>query len=173
MEKWAYLEKLKLDKLDYLILNELLKDAEASFVDVAKRVDSTPYTVRRRYERMKKDGVIFACVASIDLSKLGYQGKAVLLITLVPNSNKQETIQYLTKIRNVMVVTETMGPFDIMAIAPVTDLKSIRALVAEARKAPHVQRVKLTCNSDVSFPIGINFSMVLSKKSEALAKSAK
>ena len=129
-----------------------------------KRVDSTPYTVRRRYEKMKKDGVIFGCVASIDLSKLGYQGKAVLLITLVPNSNKQETIKYLAKTRNVMVVTETMGPFDIMAIAPVTDLKSIRALVAEARKAPHVQRVKLTCNSDVSFPIGINFSEVLSQE---------
>ncbi len=55
MEKWANLDKIKLDALDYLILNELLKDAEASFVDVAKRVDSTPYTVRRRYERMKKD----------------------------------------------------------------------------------------------------------------------
>ena len=36
MEKWANIDKIKLDKLDYLILNELLKDAEASFVDVAK-----------------------------------------------------------------------------------------------------------------------------------------
>ncbi|HSV50414.1 MAG TPA: Lrp/AsnC family transcriptional regulator [Candidatus Acidoferrales bacterium] len=162
-----------MDKLDYLILSELLKDAEASFVDVAKKVNSTPYTVRRRYEKMKADGTIFGCIASIDLSKLGYQGKATLLITLVPNSNRKETIEYVRNIRNVMVVTETMGPFDIMAIAPVTDLKSIRALVAEARKAPRVQRVKLACNSDVSFPIGVNFSEVLSKKSESLANATK
>ena len=162
-----------MDKLDYLILSELLKDAEASFVDVAKKVNSTPYTVRRRYEKMKADGTIFGCIASIDLSKLGYQGKATLLITLAPNSNRKETIEYVRNIRNVMVVTETMGPFDIMAIAPVTDLKSIRALVAEARKAPNVQRVKLACNSDVSFPIGVNFAEVLSKKSEALANATK
>ena len=86
-----------MDKLDYLILSELLKDAEASFVDVAKKVNSTPYTVRRRYEKMKADGTIFGCIASIDLSKLGYQGKATLLITLAPNSNRKETIEYRQK----------------------------------------------------------------------------
>ena len=162
-----------MDRLDYLILSELLKDAEASFVDIAKKVDSTPYTVRRRYEKMKKEGTIFGCIASIDLSKLGYQGKAVLLITLVPNSNRLETIMCLKNVRNVMVVTETMGPFDIMAIAPITDFKSIKDLVTEAKKAPNVQRIKLTCNSDVSFPIGSNFSAVLSKKSESLANMPK
>ena len=162
-----------MDKLDYLILSELLKDAEASFVDVAKKVGTTPSTVRRRYEKMKKVGTIFGCIASINLSKLGYQGKAVLLITLVPNSNRMETIKYLINIRNVMVVTETMGPFDIMAIAPVVDLRSIMDLVAEVRKAPNVQRVKPVCNSDVSFPIGSNFSAVLSQKSESLANMPK
>jgi len=60
-----------------------------------------------------------------------------------------------------------------MAIAPITDFKSIKDLVTEAKKAPNVQRIKLTCNSDVSFPIGSNFSAVLSKKSESLANMPK
>ena len=60
-----------------------------------------------------------------------------------------------------------------MAIAPIVDLRSIMDLVAEARKAPNVQRVKPVCNSDVSFPIGSNFSAVLSQKSESLANMPK
>ena len=158
-----------MDKLDYLILNELLKDGTLSFVDIAKKVDSTPYTVGRRYEKMIKEGLIFGSMVSIDLEKLGYQGKAFLLITLSPNSNKTETIGYLKNIKNVIVVTETMGPYDILAIAPITDLKSIQTLVTEARKAPHMQRVELACINDTSFPIGLNFGKVLSKKSRELA----
>ncbi len=51
--------EVKLDKLDYQVLNELLKDGTLSFVEIAKNIGSTPYTVRRRYEKMKKDGCIF------------------------------------------------------------------------------------------------------------------
>ena len=159
----------KMDKLDYLVLNELLKDGTLSFVEIAKSIGSTPYTVRRRYEKMKKDGLIFRCSASIDLSKLGYEGKVFLLVTVQPNSSRAETIEHLKKIHNVMTVTELMGQYDIMAIAPVTDLNSVKALVVEAREAPHVARVELACIDDTSFPIGANFGAVLGQKSLSLA----
>jgi Lrp/AsnC family transcriptional regulator for asnA, asnC and gidA len=159
-----------MDTLDYLILSELLKDAALSFVEIAKKVDSTPYTVRRRYERMKKDGIILKCMVSIDLSKLGYQGKAILLITISPNCSKANTISYLKNIKNVIAVTEIIGPYDILAIAPITDLKSLQTLVKEAKKAPFLQRVEITCIDNTQFPIGPNFGTVLSQKSKTLAQ---
>ncbi len=162
-----------MDKVDFLILNELLKDAELSFVEIASRVHSTPATIRRRYERMKKEGTVFLCPVSINLAKLGYQGKALLLIRLMPNCNKLETIDYLIKVKNVMVVTETLGPYDILAMAPITDLKSIQLLVGEARKAPNVERVELSCMDSLCFPIGANFGKVLGDKSLTLAKNEK
>jgi DNA-binding Lrp family transcriptional regulator len=158
-----------MDKIDYLILSELLKDASLSFVEIAEKVGTTPYTVRRRYEKMKKEGVIHRCIVSIDLSKLGYQGKAFLLITLTPNGNKSETISYLKTIKNIIVVTEIIGSYDILAIAPITDLKSIQTIVKEARKAPYLQRVELACIDDINFPVSPNFGTILSQKSQALA----
>ncbi len=158
-----------MDQLDYRILGELLKDASLSFVEIAQKVDTTPYTVRRRYEKMKKEGVIFRSIVSLNLSKLGYQGKAFLLITVSPNANKLETISYLKTIRNVMVVTETIGPYDILAIAPISDLKSIQTLITEARKAPNIQRVEFACINYVEFPVTQNFGPVLSQKSKTLA----
>ncbi len=158
-----------MDKLDYLILAELLKDASLSFVEIAKRVGTTPYTVRRRFEKMNKDSIVGLCSVSIDLSKLGYQGKAFLLLTLVPNGNKAETIAYLKGIRNIIVITEIIGPCDILAIAPITDLNSIQELVQETRKAPFLQRVEIACINDTYFPVNPNFGTVLSQKSESLA----
>ena len=124
-----------MDKLDYQILSELLLDATLSFVEIAKKIGTSPYTVRRRYEKMKKDGVIFKHVVTVDLSKLGYQGKAFLFITTSPDGSKLDTISFLKNITNIITVTEILGPFDILAIAPVIDLLDVQSLVQKVREA--------------------------------------
>ncbi|HSQ48441.1 MAG TPA: AsnC family transcriptional regulator [Candidatus Deferrimicrobiaceae bacterium] len=159
-----------MDSLDYRILGELLIDASLSFVEIAKKLGTTPYTVRRRFERLRKEGIIQKSSVTIDLSKLGYQGKAFLLVTVSPHGNKAETIAYLRTIRNVIVVAQIIGPHDIIAIAPVTDLNSIQELVKEARKAPFLQRVEIACINDTNFPISGNLGTVLRQQSIALAK---
>jgi Lrp/AsnC family transcriptional regulator, regulator for asnA, asnC and gidA len=162
-----------MDSLDYNIVSELLKDASLSFVEIAKRVKTTPYTVRRRYEKLCKEGVIQKSIISIDLAKLGYQGKAYLFITTTPNANKTETINFLKHVKNVIVTTETIGPYDMVAIAPVTDLKSIQALVSEVKKAPSLHRVEIACVDDSCFPVSPNFGTILSKKSQNFTVPAK
>ena len=158
-----------MEKLDLLILSELMKDAQASFAEIARKLGTSPYTVGMRYERMKKEGIIFKCVLSIDLSKLGYQGKAFLLITISPNQDKADTITALKRIKNIIVVTEIIGPFDLLAIAPVRDLASIRTLVNEVKRSPNVQRVEAAFISDVHFPVNPSFGRILSRKSHELA----
>lgn len=161
-----------MDKLDYLILSELYKDASLSFVDIADKVGTTPYTVRRRFEKLKKEGIISKTVVSIDLSKLGYQGKAFLMITVASNSDKSQTIKFLKALKNTLFAIESLGPCDVLYIAPVTDMKSVLNLVKEVKKAPNVERVEFTCMSEVDFPICANFGKVLSAKCQALANSS-
>ena len=158
-----------LDRLDFLILSELLKDATLSFADVAKKVGTSPYTVRRRIARLKEEGVIIRSIVSIDLAKLGYQGKAFLLINVSPSGDKSQTISYLKKMCNIIVVTEIVGPCDVLAIAPITDLNSVQTLVAEAKRAPFVLRVKIACVDDTYFPVSQNLGKMLSQKSYTLA----
>jgi Lrp/AsnC family leucine-responsive transcriptional regulator len=160
-----------MDKLDYLILSELCKDAQLSFVTIAKKHGITPYTVRKRYEKMKKEGIIQKSIVSIDLSKLGYQGKAFLMITVSAERDKSLTISSLKKISNVMLVVEIIGAFDILAIAPVIDLNSIRTLVNEIKKVPNVQQVEITCINDTFLPVKPSFGELLSRKSYELATS--
>jgi Lrp/AsnC family transcriptional regulator for asnA, asnC and gidA len=155
-----------MDKLDYLLLSELLNDATLSFVNIGKKLGASPYTIRRRYKKLKKNGMIHRCIVSIDLAKLGYQGKAFLFITVGPDTKRSETIAYLKTIKNIIVITELIGPYEILAIAPITDLKSIQTLVKEARKAPNIWQIKIACVNNTDFPIGPNFGTILSKKAD-------
>ena len=158
-----------MDKLDYLILEELMRDAQTPFSRIAKKAGCSPFTVGKRYEKMKNEGVIAKCVVSIDLSKLGYQGKVLLMITNSPNAGKSVTIAALEKIRNIIVVTEILGAFDILAIAPVMDLNSVRKLVNKVKKLDSVQRVEVTFINDTALPVNSNFSKLFRKKSHELA----
>ncbi len=161
-----------MDKLDHLILSELLKDAQLSFGTIAKKLGTSPYTIRKRYERMKEEGIISKSVVSIDLSKLGYQGKVFLMITISPQRDKSKTISALKKIRNIFVITEIIGSFDLLAIAPVIDLNSIRTLVNEINKLPDVQKVEITCINNTAFPINQSWGELFSRKSYQLATAS-
>lgn len=160
-----------MDQLDYRILSELLKDAQASFAEIARKLETSPYTVGRRYENMKKEGMFLGSNVSIDLSKIGYQGKAFLWIAISPQQSKSNAIETLKKIRNVILVSELIGPYDLLAIAPVADLVSVRTLIEEVKKAPSVQRVEVTLINDTTFPVNPSFGRILSKKFRARATS--
>ncbi len=161
-----------MDKMDYLILSELLKNAQTSLLKIAIKLDISPLTVRKRYERMINDGVIRKSVITIDLSKLGYEGKVFLLITNTPNVNKATTIEALKKIQNVMIVSEIIGPIDILAIAPVIDLNSIKTLVSEVKKIPSVQRVEIACTNNTTFPISPAYGKLMSQRSIELTQKS-
>ena len=150
----------------------MLKNAQISLLKIAIKLDISPLTVRKRYEKMINEGVIRKSVITIDLSKLGYEGKVFLLITNTPNVNKATTIETLKKIQNVMIVSEIIGPIDILAIAPVIDLNSIKTLVSEVKKIPSVQRVEIACTNNTTFPISPAYGKLMSQRSIELTQKS-
>lgn len=161
-----------MDKLDYLLLAELLKDAQMPFAAIAKKLGVSPQTVISRYEKMKNEGIVAKSVLSIDPSKLGYQGKAFLMITNSLSQGKSVTLTALTKIKNIVVISEIIGAFDILAIAFVTDLNSITKLVNSVKRLDSVERVEIAFINETDMPVTPNFSKLFSKKSSELATEA-
>jgi DNA-binding Lrp family transcriptional regulator len=158
-----------MDQIDYLILSELLKNSQLSFLKIAKELHISSFTVKSRFDKMKKEGIIKKAVVSLDLAKFGYQGKMFLLITNAPNLEKSLTIQALGKMRNIIVVSEIIGSFDIIAIAPIIDFDSVKSLVSDIKKLPSVQRVDVTCIDETMFPISPTFGKILSSQCRNIA----
>jgi DNA-binding Lrp family transcriptional regulator len=153
-----------MDELDFRIFNELLKDPLMSFSSIAKNVGASLYTVKKRYEKMREEKFLFNPIIAIDLSKIGYEGKAFLMITEAPNYEKAKTIQGLAKIRNIISITEVVGVFDILAIAPIIDLNDFMTLVKKVKELPGVLKVEVTLIKDTDFPISLNFNRTIAKK---------
>ncbi len=162
-----------MDELDYLIISELMLDPQISFLQLAKKLKISSFTIKSRYDKMLKEGMINKPIINIDLSKLGYQGKAFLLITNAPNQPKQNTIKAIKKIKNIIMVTEIIGPYDIFAISPIVNFQGIRELISEVKKIPSVQRVNISCISDTNFPINLSFGKTVSQLSRDIAANIK
>ena len=84
---------MNLDKLDIEIIRSLNKDSRKSIAEVADDISSTSNTVRRRLNRMIKEGLIelsiqFNPVSSNDIF-------ALLQISLSHSLNKEEVAQYI------------------------------------------------------------------------------
>jgi Lrp/AsnC family transcriptional regulator for asnA, asnC and gidA len=152
-----------MDEIDLHILRALVKDAQTPLLRIAKKLDVSPETVRTRYGKMKEDGTITHCSVSIDLSKLGYQGKVFLLITNAPTHDKSKTIDALKQMVNIFIISEIIGDFEIIAIAPVKDLNSLKMLVNKIKELPSVSRVEFTLINDTAFPVNSRFGKLFSE----------
>jgi DNA-binding Lrp family transcriptional regulator len=150
-------------KIETQILMELWKDAQIPFSTIAKKLNVSPETIAKKYKEMKDDGIIFRSSITIDLSRIGYQGKIFLLITARPKQDRATILEALKKIRNIIVVTEIIGDFDILAIGPINDKNSIDMLIEEVKRVPGVKGVEITLLNDTIFPIGPRFEKLISR----------
>ncbi len=147
-----------MDKIDLQIMRELMKDGQKPLLRIAKKLGVSPETVRTRYGKLKEDGTIQHCSISINLSKIGYQCKVFLMITNAPTHDKSKTIDALKKMRNIFIISEVMGDFEIIGIAPVKDMNSLKTLVNKIKELPSVNRVEFTLINDTAFPVNQHFS---------------
>jgi Lrp/AsnC family transcriptional regulator for asnA, asnC and gidA len=148
-----------MDELDAKIINELTKDVQRSFLSIAKEIGVSPKTVQMRYKKLKEKGIILLSCIIVDLAKLGFQGKAYLMITNTHNHDKTETMNALKQMKNVFSIVEIIaGEIDVLALAAVKDFNSIVNLVNEIRKLPSVDKVEVTFTNDTTFPVGKEFN---------------
>jgi DNA-binding Lrp family transcriptional regulator len=150
-----------MDKTDLQILQELTKDAQTPFFRLAEKIGVSARTVQKRYEKLKKEGIVLRATIEVDLSKIGYQGKAYFMITNAPNQDISITINALDKMENVFLLSEIVGDFDLIAIAMIKSVRDVISLVGAIRKLQGVDRVEVALVGETSFPVTESFGKVL------------
>lgn len=147
-----------MDKIDRMIIIELMKNARMPFLRIAKKIDVSSETVRQRYSKMRKEGTIMHSSISIDLSKIGYNGKVFLMITNAPNHDKSVTFDALKKIQDIFIISEMIGDCEILGIAAVKNLNGLKKLMNEIKELPSVSRVEFAIINDTAFPVNSRFA---------------
>jgi len=106
-------EQVQLDDLDIEILKILAADARETTLEIGRRVNSSPNTVKYRIKKLMDSGVIVAFNCLLDTSVLGYHHYKVFL--QLENMNKtirKKLVEYLRINKNTIYITDAIGLAD-------------------------------------------------------------
>ncbi len=131
----------KLDEVEIAIIKELMIDSRLPFITIAKKINVSHETIRKKFEKLKEKGIITGCSVIIDYSKLGYEGTAFIFMTSTQGSEKTSVIGELKKLPSILMVNSVMGAFDIVVMALFKNLRDFTRLVDEIQQIPGVGQI--------------------------------
>lgn len=103
-----------IDALDMRIIRALQADSRKPIVQIAKEVGATEATVRRRIDKLLREGIIERFTVILDYHKLGRIIKAFIGLRVQPAKLK-EIVEHLAKHPDIQVLYRTSGDTDIFA----------------------------------------------------------
>jgi Lrp/AsnC family transcriptional regulator for asnA, asnC and gidA len=157
------INKEELDEIDLSILNELMKDANTAYVDIAKKIHVSAGTVHVRMKKMIRMGIVKKAFLNVDYAKLGYDISAFMGIYLEKSSMYPNVIDALYKIPEVVNAHYTTGNYSILVkiiCKNTEDLK--RVLYENIQNIAGIQRME----SFISLEESIHRSIYLKEEND-------
>jgi Lrp/AsnC family transcriptional regulator, regulator for asnA, asnC and gidA len=131
-----------MDAVDVQILAELMADAQKPFSRVAKKIGVSHETVRKRYEKMKKEGTIKQCTVLVDGHKLGDEGTVFLMLSCGREVKKKDVLESLKHIPDLYMIVDLIGDYDFFAWARLKSMQQLAQLVGDIRHLGNIDRVE-------------------------------
>lgn len=103
-----------IDILDMKIIKALQTDGRKPIVRLAREVGANEATVRRRIDKLLKEGIIERFTVVLDYHKLGRVIKAFIGLRVQP-AKLREIVDHLSKHPDIQVLYRTSGDTDIFA----------------------------------------------------------
>jgi len=121
---------VSLDRIDFIILKNLLKDGRASFSSIAKQINLTDVAVKKRVESLKRKNVINSINATLNLKSLGYENPIYLQIRSEIGKNK-DLFKKLNELDYIVELHQVLGEYNLLAKMVVTDLNTAEKAIAK------------------------------------------
>jgi DNA-binding Lrp family transcriptional regulator len=117
-----------LDKIDHKILGHLLIDGRAAFSNIAREVNLTDVAIKKRFDRLKRKGVISGVSVDINLKSLGYENPIYVQIRSEISKNR-ELIKRLKEMDYVVELNQVLGEYNLLAKLVVPDIDSAEKFI--------------------------------------------
>lgn len=117
-----------LDELDLGIIKTLIEHGgRTSLSEIARLLNSSVGTVKRRLERLQELGVIREIAPLVDPQLLGLHTCVIMLKLKKPGAD--ELLRILSNDPRVLIALKTAGEFDIIAITTFRDAAELSSLI--------------------------------------------
>ncbi|MEU8926880.1 Lrp/AsnC family transcriptional regulator [Kitasatospora sp. NPDC048545] len=128
------------DDLDRKIVTALIDNARASFAEIGAAVGLSASAVKRRVDRMRKDGVITGFSATVRPAALGWRTEAYVEVycdSAAPPRRLAEVVRDHPEITAAMTVT---GAADALLHVRATDVEHFEEVLERIRSEPFVRK---------------------------------
>lgn len=129
------MEKIKLDKKDKKILEELQRNARQTVSDISRKTGLPIDVVKYRIKKLEKQGVIKSYHAFLDHIKLGYPLYAYIVFALYNLKPEEEKIliNYLKTHKKIVYVSKNAGKWDIVIGVCAKDYRDLDDIIKQIR----------------------------------------
>lgn len=100
------------DKVDLMILQELINNANKPYTEIARKVHVSPGTVHVRMHKLEEAGVVTGATLTIDNTKIGLDLTAFLGIYLRKSSLYDVVLEKLKEIPEISTIHYTTGNYN-------------------------------------------------------------
>ncbi len=132
----------ELDATDLEIVELLREDARRTLADVGERVSLSAPAVKRRVDRLERDGVILGYTALVDHALLGRPLQAFTELRFAGNLPVDQIAGIAAGIPEVQTIFTTAGDPDALAWIRVRDVDDLKRVIDLLRRSGRVTGTK-------------------------------
>ncbi len=156
------------DNVDLMILQELIKDANKPYTEIARKVHVSPGTVHVRMHKLEEAGVVTGATLNIDNTKIGLDLTAFLGIYLRKSSLYDTVLEKLKKIPEISTIHYTTGNYNMFVRIHCRNTAHLKNLLHDKiQLIEGIIRTETIISLEESLNRTVNITALLSDKIEA------
>jgi Lrp/AsnC family leucine-responsive transcriptional regulator len=129
-----------MNDVDRRILALLVEDGRRTYDDVGKRVSLSAPAVKRRVDRLRRDGVLKTFTAVVDHAALGASTEALVELFFAPGTLLDRVAEKLKEHPEVIEAWSVTGEADAIARVRTADNADLERLIMELQRDGQVVR---------------------------------
>jgi DNA-binding Lrp family transcriptional regulator len=119
---------VSLDKIDHLILSALLSDGRASFSAIARDSGLTDVAIKKRFESLKKRGILSGVSIDLNYKVLGYENPIYVQMRC-ESSKTKDVVKRLQGMDFVLELYQILGEYNLIIKLIVPNLESAEKFI--------------------------------------------
>src|SRR3989338_362196 len=112
----------RIDKIDFIVLKQLLEDGRISYSSIAKETNLTDVAIKKRVESLKRRGILNSIKAEINYEVLGFE-KPIFIQMRTEVGKTEDIMKKLNTFDYVMESYQVLGEFNILGKLMIPDIK--------------------------------------------------
>ena len=131
-----------MDEIDSKILSLLLADGRRTYGDIGREVALSAPAVKRRVDRLRRDGALPGFTAVVDHAALGHATEALVELFYAPGTQLDEVARTLSRHPEVVEAWSVTGEADCIARVRTRDNADLERLIMELQSDGLVERTR-------------------------------